>query len=161
MKTLVESIFDVDELENNNTLTLKGFDVDMKLWKECKKSFEWFRKKIVQGGAVEYEELGLRDPIHTVIYNEDDCVMWVPRFKKDVLTIISPETIWYNYVNDALGYIQTHGDEVDYAHRRTGICSMTFAKRKGGDFYKLEYVDANGYVPETISEKAKKIIEKY
>ena len=135
--------------------------MDDKLWKECEKSFEWFRKKIVSYGTVEYEELGLRDPAHPVIYNEDDCVMWIPRFDDRHLTIISPETIWYNYVNDALGYIQIRGDEIDTSKPRTGVWCMTFAKRKGGDFYRLEFADADGYLPETISDKAKKIIEKF
>ena len=171
MKSLKESLFDskiqtTESLFDNNldtkTPTLHGFEVDDKTWKECKKSFKWFKRNIVKNGTVEYEELGLRSTTHNVIYDEDDCIMWVPKNgNREALTIISPETIWYNYVNGALGYIQTQGDEVDLSKRRTGIYCMTFAKRKDGDFYRLEYVDGNGYIPETISDKAKKIIEKY
>ena len=162
MKTLKESLFDIEK-NIKSTPSIHGIAVNDKLWKECEKSFEWFRKNIVSYGTVEYEELGLKDPVHDVIYNEKDCVMWLDRDDRKTLTIICPETIWYNYVVDALGYIQTWGDEIDMNQRRPGILSMTFAKsKKYKSFYGLEYVDdVYGYVPETISDKAKKIIEKF
>jgi len=118
---------------------------------------------MIRDGVVRYSELGTRESAHDVIYNEDNCVIWIDRFPGDVLTVLCPETIWYNYVNDALGYIQTNGDEIDTNHRRSGILSMTFAKsKKYKDFYGLEYVnDIYGYLPKTISDKAKKIIEKF
>ena len=147
-----------------SAMVYHGETVDPKIWKECKKSFEWFRKDILKDQNTLLVDVGLIEKKpkklkFNIIYNEDDCVI-MEGF--DGLAFICPETIWFNYVKGSLKNIQTSGDTMINNPRITFYC-MTFAKKQNGDYYGIEYCLPHepGYLPSTISDKAKKIIEKY
>ena len=159
MKSLKESLFS-DNIKSD--IVVHGEIVDPKLWKECKKSFEWFRKDIIKN----QKHIRIGEIECDIIYNESDCVI----MKEGELrrtTIISPETIWYNYVKGALKNIQTSGDELiiddrDMWRGTSTFYNITFAKRPNKSvYYSIDYTNEKyfGYTPETISDKAKKIME--
>jgi len=154
MKTLCETLFDQDLA---SALSIQGIVVDDKIWKECVKSFNWFRKDVLKQNDF------IRKYVDKIIYNEDDCVIFIDP-QTPGLTVICPETIWYNFVNDSLSDILTSGDFVkqEERHRRFNLYSCSFGKRPiGKSWYSLEYTNGipRGYMPITISDRAKKIIE--
>lgn len=153
MKTLYESLFDKDLASK---AMIQGIVVDDVLWSNCVKSFKWFREKVLK------QKDFLEKSVKQIVYNEDDCVIFIdPTYPG--LTVVCPETIWYNYVCGALSDVITSGDFVKHErqHRRFNIYFYSFGKRRSADrWYNLEYVtDVPGYMPTTISDKAKKIIK--
>ena len=173
MKSLQESLFDNDLVQKR--MLTDGTPVDEKLWGKCEKSFDWIRKTLIgnkdnikfsasNGHKYEIE--------YNVIYNQKDCVLLDfigedgNKGRRGVeLCIISPETIYYNYINDSLRQIQVGGNELDHSPR-CNIYSYSFAKRSSikanGNFYALEYTSGIfGYCPATISTKAQKIINEW
>ena len=174
MKSLVESLFDSDLVSKR--ILADGTPIDENIWKKCEKSFDWIRKTLVgnKGDHVIFSVYNGRkcDIEYDVIYNQKDCILLdflsegnVESKKHVELCIISPETIYYNYINDVLKQIQVSGNELDPSPR-CNIYSYSFAKRSSkrsnGKFYALEYViGVFGYCPTTISEKAQKIINEW
>jgi len=182
MKHLVnyinESIFG-DNVKS--AIKINGVEIYEPDWKLCEEYFKKRRDKYFQRfGNRDKVNLGDLEYKYDIVYNESDCIIAVnndpdSEFGQDIY-ILSPETIYMNHeageIGDGRQYVFSLKDIDDAndfdicfnwcpksARKWSWLCGChSEARRK-------EVNDAlgviRGYVPETISKKAKDIINKY
>ena len=174
-KYINESVFD-----NNikSAIMINGVTIYEPDWKKCEEYYQKRRKKyfgnksIINLGDLEYE--------YEIVYNEDDCLIAINIEKdnawdKDIY-VLSPETIYMNHeageIGDGRQYVFSL-DNIDDAND-FDICFNCFVDHKskwawlsgcysnsGRKAVEDELGVTRGYIPETISKKAKDVIKKY
>lgn len=155
MKSLRESLFDISNNIKSKP-TIQGIRIDPELWEKCEKCFNNFRKLLGNNKTYEVD----RNFEFNVEYNEEDCVV----LRNDAwgVHVLCPETIWYNYAKKYLSEIPASG-YFDYSvvHPDTNILHATFHKYSNTKSFSKRGNDNSwkGYMPETISKKAVKLID--
>lgn len=179
MKHLVnyinESIFG-DNVKS--AIKINGVTIYEPYWRLCEQYYQRRRKKYF--GDKSIVSLGDLENEYTVVYNEDDCLIAVnneqdSEWGQDIY-ILCPETIYMNHeageIGDGRQYVFSLYDTDDandfdiafnWCPNSAGKWSWLCGCHSSGDRKKVK--DAmgviQGYVPETISKKAKDIINKY
>lgn len=156
MKSLYESLFDKDLIKKS--VSIHGVDIYMPDWESATKYYQKRREKYF--GNKKQVVLGDLEAEFEVIYNEDDCVIAV-NYENDVY-ILSPETIYMNH---------TIAEQVNGRNYVWSLNNINEANDFdicfgwNGDIHRWATIgdsrDHYGYIPETISSKAKSIIKKY
>lgn len=183
MKTLVESIFGDkgsltegifgDNVKSN--IVVHGVEIYEPDWKKCEIFFE--KRRMIYFDGKKYVQLGDMMTEHKVLYCEKDCVICknTEETDYDEVYVLSPETIYMNHEAVEITYGRNNAfslTNVDDANdynigfvyygdtKRWGWLEgcHSAATRKTA----LEELGINrAYLPETISSKAKSIIQKY
>lgn len=172
MKTLAESIFG-DNI--NSAIKINGVEIYGPDWKLCEQLFEKRRKKYF--GNKSTVTLGDMMTEHTVLYNEKDCVICKNDEETDYdeIYVLCPETIYMNHEAMEISYGRNNAfslinvdDANDY---NIGFVYYGDTKKWGwfegchnavGRKNAMDEMGINrGYLPMTISNKAKTIIQKY
>ena len=158
MKSLYESLFDKDILEK--PISINGVDIYMPDWKLAEKYYQKRREKCFGRKINILVLLGDLDAEFEVVYNENDCVIAVD-YENDVY-VLSPETIYMNH---------TIAEQVNGRNYVWSLNNINEANDFdicfgwNGDIHRWMTIgdsrDHYGYIPETISDKAKSVIKKY
>lgn len=169
-----ESVFD-----NNikSAIKINGVTIYEPDWKKCEEYYQKRRKKyfgdksIINLGDLEYE--------YKIVYSGDDCLIAVDNEKdsewgRDIY-ILSPETVYMNHetgeIGDGKQYVFSLNDIDDANDFDIGFnwypdssnwawlcgCHSSGGRKAVADNLGI----TQGYMPETISTKAKNVIKKY
>ena len=179
MKSLLESIFDKDLVTKE--IEIKGVPIDGATWGKCE---EFFKSLSSKNPKVVHED-------NKLLYEGKDCIIFVYEdngIDDRWLYVVSPETVYMQYMSIKHNYPQLINIDhlSDYAKKLEGkgvlgISDLYFAKKIGSPiggvsfWYHLSGCSSipsrsqgigkkslcRAYLPETISDKAKKIIENY
>ena len=175
MKSLVESIFG-DNIKS--AIKINGVEIYEPDWKKCEEYYQKRRKKYF--GDRDKVYLGDLNSEYNIVYNEKDCIVAInsdpdSEWGQDIY-ILCPETIYMNHeageIGDGRLYVFSL-DDVDDAND-FDIC-FNWCPKAAGKWYWLcgchssggrkKVKDAmgiiQGYMPETISDKANNVIKKY
>ena len=177
MKSLVESIFG-DNVKSS--IKINGVEISESDWNKCCEYYQKRRKKYF--GKKSTVVLGDLEYKYKIVYNKDDGLIAINAEESDNtdwgqdIYILSPETIYMNHkvgeIVDGKKYVFSL-DDVDDAND-FDIC-FNWYPHGGGTWYSLYGCHnlsgktkasnanciINGYIPQTISDKAKSIIEYY
>ena len=189
MKTLVESIFDQDLATKKPSI--KGVEIDNDIWKKCEKYYKSILKdfkKITSEKDWYFVNPPYTDLKN--IYVNDDCIISIyENLNYDKwICILSPETIYMNCIsiikatfnpldlNHLENYIDRYGNKEKVQTKPLSKFGFTCKINNSSNIWGiLEWINYTtrkregigseniycGYIPETISSKAKNIIKKY
>ena len=165
-----EGIFD-DNVKSN--VKINGVEIYAPDWKLCEEYFEKRRKKYFGNKSSVF--LGDMQDEYTVLYNEKDCIVCLGNEEEDVY-VLCPETIYMCHEVDEcvngrdFTFSLTNIDEAN----DFDICFSWLKYLKNWTWIQGSYSSAReekvkdkgfdsliGYIPETISSKAKSIIKKF
>ena len=173
--SLNEGIFD-DNV--NSAIKLNGITIDDSKWKLCVDYYQKRRKKYF--GNMSKVSLGDMYEKYNVVYNEDDCIVAIGEDFGDFdVYVLCPETIYMCHevaeINGHRGHPYTFSltdiDEANdfdisfnwYQDSRQGW--MWISGTHSGILVKkmkeVGFESLIGYIPRTISKKARDIIKKY
>jgi len=178
MKSLVESIFG-DNIKS--AIKINGVEIYEPYWKLCEQYYQRRREKYFQRfGDRDKVNLGDLDTEYNIVYNESDCIVAVnndpdSEWGQDIY-ILCPESIYMNHETGEIGegrqYVFSLYDTDDandfdicfnWVPKSVGKWSWLCGCHSSGDRKKVK--DAmgviQGYMPETISAKAKNVIKKW
>jgi hypothetical protein len=159
MKSLQESLFD-DNIKSNN-VSIHGVSIDADTWHMAGRLYKAIRKWVIKPGTKSITCTNPMQSEYNVVYNEDDCIILVSKQSKQSklmstdgcemrMTIVSPETIYMKYDEINTPIDITIADTV-----------LKFDIFEGFKKFIRSGFTGNEYFPEVISDKARKIIEKF
>ncbi len=167
-----EGIFD-DNIKSS--VSINGITIDETKWELCKKYYQ--KRRLKYFGIMKTVSLGDMMYKYTVAYNEDDCVVAVGTDPDDFdVYVLCPETIYMCHEASELhghpySFSLTNIDEANdfdisfnwYQDARRGWMWIggTYSGRWVEKMKEVGFESLVGYIPETISKKAKEIIKKY
>lgn len=185
-QTAMESLFDNDLTSKKPAIN--GVSVDDYAWKKCEKYFKSILKKYKK---ITSEDKSYDVNDYHILYAYNDCIIWfydANGLSDRWLYVLAPETIYINYTSIKhnaetfpwkVDIDINNLDEFDYGnwgdlkfnfvakinyfrgenpwHTLKGISSIPVPKTEGIGSNLL----CRGYLPFTISKKAKDIINKY
>ena len=168
MKSLKESLFDRDLVKRNPTIN--GLTIYKPDWNKCEDYYQKRRKtQFANNSTVVLGDMLFK---YNVVYNEDDCIVAIGRDGQDVY-ILCPETIYMNHKAAEIFFGDAAFTLTDYDANDFDVCFNWLDGRGwtdlGGGYrypHKQKLKDAGfeettGYIPITISNKAKDIIKKH
>ncbi len=157
MKSLQESLFN----DNINNVSLHGISIDTAEWRRAGRLYKAIRKWVIKPDTKSITCTNPMQSEYDVIYNEDDCIILISKQSKQSkllstdgcemrMTIVSPETIYMKY------------NEINTPIEVTIVDTMLkFDIFEGFKKFILSGFTGNDYFPEVVSNKARKIIEKF
>jgi len=170
MKSLRESLFDDDLVKKN--IDIHGVEIDNSIWEKCNKFFKTLSWKKIQKDHLDY----------TLLYEGKDCIVVVyqagPPSDK-WLYVFSTETIYMQYLSVKHNFPTNFQSLIDINRlsEYPDIMGWAFAEKTGYNQYWCSFIGCTeipsrkegignneltrGYIPETISSKAKSIIQNY
>lgn len=167
MKNLVnyitESLFDKDLV--NKIAGVNGIAIDSTIWEQAIQVYNYIKKEY-RGTKCFFDDADCE-----VLYNEDDCFIAIDEYEN--VYVLCPETVYVCYK----AFVDVHGYEMDLTNPAyISDCEVSFEyiaddKKWSQLGYwgptlqtklkKAGFEHTTGYIPETISNKAKSIIKKY
>ena len=167
----------------NSVIKLNGIEIDDTKWKLCEEYFKKRRKKYFENkstvslGDMSTVSLGDMYAEYNIVYNEDDCVVAAGTDPDDFdVYVLCPETIYMCHEaaelhGRAYAFPLTNIDEANdfdisfnwYQDSRRGWMWIggSYSGRWVERMEEAGFESLVGYVPSTISKKAKDIIKKY